>query len=53
MTSTDDKSEDITNAVIGELTASCAECGITNDIIDQQSFVSLPHMALFDSKTRS
>ena len=42
MTSIDDRSEDITNAVIGELTASCAECGITNDIIDQQSFACFP-----------
>ena len=42
MISTNDKSEDITNAVIGELTVSCAECGITNDIIDQQSFTCFP-----------
>ena len=32
------KVEDITTAVVEELTASCAECGITNDIIDKQSF---------------
>ena len=35
---TDQKLEDITNAVLEELTGSCAECGITNDI-DRQSFV--------------
>ena len=39
MASTDQKLEDITNAVLEELTGSCAECGITNDIIDRQSFV--------------
>ena len=36
------KLEHITNAVIEELTASCAECGITNDIIDKQSFACSP-----------
>ena len=36
------KLEDITNAVIEELTASCAECGITDDIIDKQSFACFP-----------
>ena len=33
---------DITNAVIEELTGSCAECGITEDIIDKQSFACFP-----------
>ena len=34
--------EDITTAVVEELTASCAECGITDDIIDKQSFACFP-----------
>ena len=43
VSSTNEKLEDnITNAVIEELTASCAECGITNDIIDKQSFACFP-----------
>ena len=36
------KLEDITNAVLEELTASCAECGITDDINDKQSFACFP-----------
>ena len=43
VSSTNKKLEDnITNAVIEELTASCAECGITDDIIDEQSFACFP-----------
>ena len=42
VSSTNEKLEDITNAVIEELTASCAECGITDDIIDKQSFACFP-----------
>ena len=42
MTSTVQKLEDITNAVLEELTGSCAECGITSDIIDRQSFACYP-----------
>ena len=34
--------EDITSAVLEELTASCAECGISSDIIDRQSFSCFP-----------
>ena len=34
--------EDITNAILKELTASCTECGITNDIINTQSFACFP-----------
>ena len=34
--------EDITSAVLEELTGSCAECGITSDIIDRQSFACYP-----------
>ena len=34
--------EDITNAILEELSASCTECGITNDIIDKQSFACFP-----------
>ena len=34
--------EDITSAVLKQLTASCAECGISSDIIDEQSFASFP-----------
>ena len=37
-----EKLEDITNAILEELTASCAECGISNDIIDEQSFSCFP-----------
>ena len=33
---------DITNAVLEELTASCAECGITDDIIDKQTLACFP-----------
>ena len=34
--------EDVTNAILEELISSCAECGITNDIIDQQTFACFP-----------
>ena len=34
--------EDITSAVVKELTESCAECGISSDIIDEQSFSCFP-----------
>ena len=34
--------EDIINAILKELTASCPECGITDDIIDKQSFACFP-----------
>ena len=37
-----EKLEDITSAVVKELTASCAECGISSDIIDRQSFSCFP-----------
>ena len=36
------KLEDIANAVLEELTDSCSDCGITNDIIDKQSFSCFP-----------
>ena len=42
MTSTVQKLEDITNAVLEELTGSCAECGITSDIIGKLSFACYP-----------
>ena len=32
------KMKDITDAVLHQLNASCSECSITNDIIDEQSF---------------
>ena len=41
-TSTEQKLEDITSAVLEELTDSCAECGISSDIIDKQSFACFP-----------
>ena len=34
--------EDITSAVLKQLTASCTECGISSDIIDEQSFACFP-----------
>ena len=34
--------EDITNAILEELSGLCAECGIINDIIDKQSLVCFP-----------
>ena len=34
--------EDITSAVLKQLTASCPECGISSDIIDEQSFACFP-----------
>ena len=40
-----EKLEDIANAVLEELTDSCSEtsdCGITNDVIDKQSFSCFP-----------
>ena len=37
-----EKLEDITNAVLEELTSSCDECGITSDIIDKPSFACYP-----------
>ena len=42
VTSTEQKLEDITSAVVKELTESCAECGISSDIIDEQSFSCFP-----------
>jgi hypothetical protein len=36
------KLENITNAVLEELTDSCSDCGITNDIIDNQQFSCFP-----------
>ena len=47
MTSTDQKLEDITSAVLEELTGSCAECGITSDIIDRQSFACYPESPMY------
>ena len=41
-TSTEQKLEDIISAVVKELTASCGECGISSDIIDEQSFSCFP-----------
>ena len=41
-TSTEQKLEDITSAVLEELTESCAECGISSYIIDRQSFACFP-----------
>ena len=40
--SNDKKMKDITNAVLEELNASCTKCGISNDIIDKQSFFFFP-----------
>ena len=37
-----EKLEDITSAVVKELTVSCAECGISSDIIDEQFFACFP-----------
>ena len=37
-----EKLEDITSAVLEELTSSCDECGITSDIIDKPSFACYP-----------
>ena len=34
--------EDITSAVVDQLTDSCTDCGITSDIIDRQSFSCYP-----------
>ena len=42
MIATVQKLEDITNAVLEELTGSCAECGITSDIIGKPSFACYP-----------
>ena len=39
---TEQKLEDITSAVLEELTDSCAECGISSDIIYRQSFTCFP-----------
>ena len=36
--SADEKLQDITNAVLDELITSCIECGITNNIVNMQSF---------------
>ena len=41
------KLEHITNAVIGELTTLCATCGITDDIIDKQSFACSPEFPTY------
>ena len=54
VSSTNKKLEDnITNAVIEELAASCAECGITDDIIDEQSFACFPESPTYTSETDS
>ena len=45
--STNEKLGDITNAVLDLLSASCAECDITNDIIDEQSFACFPESATY------
>ena len=37
-----EKLEDITSAVVKELTALCAECGISSDIVDEQFFACFP-----------
>ena len=37
-----EKLEDITSVVLEELTDSCAECGISSDIIDEQFFACFP-----------
>ena len=37
-----EKLEDITSAVVKKLTASCAECGISSDVIDEQFFACFP-----------
>ena len=42
MPSTNEKLGDITNAVLEKLTTTCSECGITNDIINQQTFACFP-----------
>ena len=34
--------ENITTAILVQLTASCAECGISDDIIDEQLFACVP-----------
>ena len=41
-TERNEKLDDITRAVVKELTASCAECGISSDVIDEQSFACFP-----------
>ena len=41
-TERNEKLEDITSTVLKELTASCVECGISSDIIDEQSFSCFP-----------
>ena len=41
-TERNEKLEDITSAVLKQLTASCAGCGISSDIIDEQSFACFP-----------
>ena len=38
---------DIANAVLEELIASCAECGVTNDTIDKQSFICVPESSSY------
>ena len=38
----DQKLEDITSAIIDQLTDSCSDCDITSDIIDRQSFSCYP-----------
>ena len=37
-----EKLEDVAIGVLEELTDSCSDCGITNDIIDKQSFSCFP-----------
>ena len=41
-TERNEKLEDITSAVVKQLTASCTDCGISSDIIDEQSFACFP-----------
>ena len=46
VSSTDQKLEDITNAVLEALSVSCTNCTITSDIIDEQYFVCYPESPL-------
>ena len=45
------KLEEISNAVIDKLNATCTECGITNDIIDEQSFFCNPESLTYVTYT--
>lgn len=47
-----EKLEDIMNTIVKELNDSCTSCGITNDIIDKQSFICCPKYVIYCARLK-